>query len=153
MIQISSVDTGKADLCRSVLDDLSDWFAIAEAKEAYAAKASSSPMIGCRLDGAMAGFASLVPSTEAATEIHVMGVFRRFQRRGLGKALVAGASRWAKDRGAQFLTVKTLAPTHPDPHYAATRRFYEAMGFAPLEIFPTLWGSENPCLLMVRSIG
>lgn len=50
------------------------------------------------------------------------------------------------------LTVKTLAPSHPDPHYAATRSFYEAMNFLPIELFPTLWGPANPCLLMARVI-
>jgi hypothetical protein len=48
------------------------------------------------------------------------------------------------------LHVKTLAPSDPDPGYAATRRFYEATGFVPLEELPQVWGPENPCLLMVR---
>ncbi|MGE0666711.1 MAG: GNAT family N-acetyltransferase [Sphingomonadales bacterium] len=152
MIEAALIETGKTAFCRSVLDDLPEWFGIAEARDAYASKASVSPMVGCQLDGTMAGFASLAVQTEAAAEIHVMGVYRRFHRRGVGAALVDGAVRWAIRRGARFLTVKTLAPTHPDPHYAATRRFYEAMGFAPLEIFPELWGAENPCLLMVRAL-
>jgi hypothetical protein len=33
-----------------------------------------------------------------------------------------------------------------------TRKFYEAIGFVPLEVFPTLWGSENPCLVMIKNI-
>jgi hypothetical protein len=44
------------------------------------------------------------------------------------------------------LTVKTLSPSRPDPNYAGTRRFYEAVGFLPIEEFPTLWGANNPCL-------
>lgn len=40
--------------------------------------------------------------------------------------------------------------TSPDPNYAQTRRFYERLGFAPLDVFPTLWSPRNPCLQMVK---
>jgi GNAT superfamily N-acetyltransferase len=153
VIDVTELKTGKAALCRSVLDDLPEWFGIPEAKAGFISKASASPMVGGWLDGAPAGFASLTVQTEAASEIHVMGVYRRFHGRGVGKALVDGAVRWALRRGSRFLTVKTLAPSHPDPHYAATRRFYEAAGFVPLEVFPDLWDERNPCLLMVRPLG
>ena len=46
--------------------------------------------------------------------------------------------------------MKTLAPDHPDPGYAATRAFYTSVGFRPLEVLPQVWGPENPCLLLVR---
>ena len=52
----------------------------------------------------------------------------------------------------RFLSVKTLASEHPDLNYAMTRRFYEAAGFIPLEVFPTLWEEGNPCLLMIRPL-
>ena len=55
-------------------------------------------------------------------------------------------------QGVRYLTVKTLAADHPDPHYAATRRFYEALGFEPLEVFPTLWDADTPCLLMLKCL-
>jgi hypothetical protein len=48
--------------------------------------------------------------------------------------------------------VKTLAPSDPDPGYEATRAFYAAAGFRPLETLPQVWGPENPCLLMVRPL-
>jgi hypothetical protein len=35
---------------------------------------------------------------------------------------------------------------------AATRAFYQAVGFLPIEEFPDLWGAENPCLLMLRPL-
>jgi len=51
------------------------------------------------------------------------------------------------------LQVKTLDKSHPDKNYACTRKFYEAMGFRPLECIPELWGKDNPCLIMVMYIG
>jgi GNAT superfamily N-acetyltransferase len=81
-----------------------------------------------------------------------MGVRRRHHRCGAGRALIDGAVRWASDKHLHFLTVKTLAAEHPDPNYAVTRCFYEAVGFLPLEVFPGLWDEGNPCLLMVRPL-
>ena len=46
----------------------------------------------------------------------------------------------------------TLAASDPDPNYAATRAFYAALGFLPLEELPQVWGPENPCLLLVRTL-
>jgi len=37
-------------------------------------------------------------------------------------------------------------------YYAATRAFYLAMGFRELECIPEIWGSENPCMVMIMSI-
>ena len=49
------------------------------------------------------------------------------------------------------MQVKTLGPSKPDRRYAGTRRFYEALGFRPLEE-TALWGPENPCLIMVKRL-
>lgn len=52
---------------------------------------------------------------------------------------------------ARLLEVKTLGPSHPDPAYARTRRFYEKMGFLALEE-TDLWGEDTPCPIMVKSL-
>ncbi|WP_279280498.1 hypothetical protein [Enterococcus gallinarum] len=66
--------------------------------------------------------------------------------------MIQEAIRWCQRESMAFLQVKTLAETHPDQHYQRTRSFYEAMGFLPVETFPTLWGAENPCLLMIQAV-
>ena len=50
------------------------------------------------------------------------------------------------------LQVKTLGPSHPSEHYAATRQFYVARGFRPLEELTEIWGEDNPCLIMVKRL-
>ena len=102
--------------------------------------------------GDVVGFVSVKTHTPAAAEVYVMGIKRAWHRRGIGRALIEAAAQLARCRGAGFLTVKTLSPSNPDPNYAATRLFYEAMGFVPIEEFPTLWNGENPCLLMLRPL-
>ena len=57
----------------------------------------------------------------------------------------------AKAHGQTFITVKTLADTHPDEGYARTRAFHMKLGFIPLEVLP-LWGEDNPCLLMAKML-
>jgi len=46
--------------------------------------------------------------------------------------------------------IRVKAPVSPG--YAATRRFYEAIAFEPIEVFPALWGPDNPCLLMLKGL-
>ena len=82
----------------------------------------------------------------------MLGVKKPWQRRGAGKALFEAAETSCLEAGMKFLTVKTLAASHPDPSYARTRAFYEAIGFLPLEVFPTLWSHDNPCVLMVKAL-
>ena len=84
-----------------------------------------------------------------AAEIYLMAVDRSMHRSGIGRALVDALERDLIADGVSLLQVKTLGPSHPDPGYARTRLFYEAMGFAPIEEIHGLWPG-NPCLLMIK---
>jgi GNAT superfamily N-acetyltransferase len=81
-----------------------------------------------------------------------MAVRPEFHRQGVGRALLSHLEIEAAARGGLWLHVKTLAPSHPDPFYARTRKFYEAMGFAPLFESETQWGPENPALVLVKRL-
>ena len=98
------------------------------------------------------GFVTLRETSADALELHVMGVLPSWHRRGIGRALVERAASYARAEGYSLLHVKTLAPSDPDPGYAATRAFYASVGFRPLEVLPQVWGPENPCLLLVRPL-
>ena len=71
---------------------------------------------------------------------------------GLGMALLQAAEEYLRARGVEYLQVKTLGPSEPSEHYAATRSFYAARGFRPLEELTAIWGEANPCLLMVKHL-
>jgi ribosomal protein S18 acetylase RimI-like enzyme len=98
------------------------------------------------------GFLALKAHTDMAAEIYVMGVLPEHHGRGIGTALVAEAEGLLREMGIEYLQVKTLGPSRPDEHYAATRRFYEARGFRPLEEIASIWDEENPCLIMVKRL-
>lgn len=149
---IRATENGKAEICRAILDGLPDWFGRADAIDAYCEAARHLPMLAAHAEGSIAGFVSLRDTSEAATEIHVMGVRRPHHRRGVGRALVAAGRAHALARGAAFLTAKTLGPSFANVPYEATRRFYEAVGFLPVEEFPDFWGEGTPALLLVMSL-
>jgi GNAT superfamily N-acetyltransferase len=144
VLQPVPVFDARGAICREVVESLPEWFGIPAAIDAYVSAADGLPMLAC--------FEPVKTHTPAAAEVYVMGVKRAWHRRGVGRALIEAAAHLAHCRGARFLTVKTLSPSNPDPNYATTRLFYEAMGFVPIEEFPTLWNAENPCLLMLRPL-
>jgi GNAT superfamily N-acetyltransferase len=148
--QVASIETNKGTICLGILRALPEWFGLPPAIVDYARAVEELPMFGYSIDGEVVGFLSVKYHTPVAAEAFVLGVRKPWQRQGVGKRLVAAAEKNCRDAGMEFLTVKTLAASHPDPHYARTRAFCEAISFVPLEIFPTVWGSANPCLLMVK---
>jgi GNAT superfamily N-acetyltransferase len=140
-------------ICREALESLPEWFGIPASVENYVSAASELPMLAC-FDpaGDVVGFVSVKTHTPVAAEVYVMGVKRPWHRRGVGRTLIEATAQLAISQGMQFLTVKTLSPSNDDPDYARTRLFYEAVGFLPIEEFPTLWGPDNPCLFMLRPL-
>ena len=109
-------------------------------------------MFTALIAGRVVGYVSLADHFGRNCELHSMGVLPDLHRQGIGRALVAAAAAWARRHGYRYLTVKTLADTHPDPHYAVTRRFYTQVGFEPFEVLENLWAPDLPCLLMLKTL-
>jgi GNAT superfamily N-acetyltransferase len=137
----------RSRLCEAVLRELPDWFGIEEATAAYIRDVAELPTFAA----ADAGFLSLKLHTPRAAEVYVMGVRPGDHRRGLGTALLAAAEDYLRERGFEYLQVKTLGPSWPDEGYERTRLFYEASGFVALEEIHGLW-ERNPCLLLVKRL-
>ena len=142
--------SGQGAAAEGILRALPDWFGIEQALVDYVRAADEGPTFIAETGGQTIGFVTLKRTSDCAAELHVMAVLPSEQRRGAGRALVEGAAAHARAEGCALLHVKTLAPSDPDPGYAATRAFYSAVGFLPLEELPQIWGPENPCLIMVR---
>jgi coenzyme F420-0:L-glutamate ligase/coenzyme F420-1:gamma-L-glutamate ligase len=141
---------GRSRIAEAVLRDLPEWFGIEEATAAYVEAAASLPTFAVEPD---AGFVCLKQHTPRAAEIYVMGVRSEHHRRGVGRALVGAAEGWCRARAIRYLHVKTLGPSRPSRSYAATRAFYEALGFIPLEELHGYWDEENPTLILVKDVG
>jgi ribosomal protein S18 acetylase RimI-like enzyme len=152
-MHIVEVTEGKGALCAEILAALPQWFGIAESNAAYITDVETLPLFAARDGETTLGFLALKRHTPHACEILVMGVVPARHRQGAGRALIEAAAAYARANGARFVTVKTLSPAHSDPGYARTRAFYEGLGFLAIEEFPTLWGAENPALLLVKPLG
>ena len=142
----------KEEICLSILSALPNWFGIQSAILDYSNTARELPFWAIFDEEEPVAFAALAPHTSFAAEVAVMGVRQEHHRKNMGKRLMHILEEYCKMQGIQLLTVKTLAHTHPDKFYARTREFYYAMGFQPVEVFPTIWGKETPCLLLAKYI-
>ena len=140
------------DVCEAILRALPTWFGIEEAIVEYVQFVKQNPTVMTFIDDKPMGFLSIKHHSPYTSEIYVMGILPEYHRLGIGRSMVLATETALRDSGVEFLQVKTLASSHPDPGYALTRRFYKALKFRELEEFPTLWGESNPCLMLIKSL-
>ena len=153
MIEIKKTENPqeKATYARQILEELTEWFGMEDSREEYIRDAQKFPFWLAELDGKAVGFITLMQTSKAAAEIHCMGVKPAFHHQGIGKLLVDSLEEYAKPL-YKYLQVKTV----DEGHYASydkTIKFYESVGFARLEVFPTHWDAHNPCLILVKYLG
>lgn len=153
MISFVTSPEDRGEIARKILNALPEWFGIPTSVDAYVAGAKSCQMVVYRDTSTSIGFLSLKRQTSAACEAYVLGVLPDLHRRGVGRALFAAAEAHLISEGYRYLTVKTLSADRRDPNYEKTRKFYESIGFVPIEVFPDLWGAHNPCLMMIKRLG
>jgi len=154
MIEISIAGPllDRARECEVILRSLPEWFGIEESIVDYVREIKSLPTFVALHDDQVIGFISLKVHFDRSAEMYVLGLLSEYHRQGIGRRLVDAAEVFLRRTEVAFLQVKTLSGSHSSEHYARTRRFYESVGFEPLEEFETLWGERNPCLLMVKSL-
>ena len=131
----------KKEISSSILEALPHWFGIQASRQEYINESSNLPFFVAMDESNPLGFISIKENNPYTAEIYVMGVLPDCHN-----------LQWAKEKGYEFLQVKTLDASHPDIYYAKTREFYTAVGFKPLECLAELWGKENPCLIMIQHI-
>lgn len=153
MTRILPYEPHHARACEQLIAALPDWFGIPESNAGYLRNLSRRPSWVAVGGPDLLGAATLEPHFPGSLEVHFMAVRPEHHRRGIGRALLERLEAEARARGGRWLHVKTLAPSHPDPFYARTRAFYEALGFDPLFESEVLWGPENPAVVLVKALG
>lgn len=152
-MQIKEIDSSaeKRQTAREIMEALSNWFGIPEAREYYIKESGDQPFCAAYDDGRPVGFACLKETGKHTAEVAVMGVLKEYHRRGIGRKLIEKIIEIAKQKGYSFIQVKTVQMgKYAD--YDNTNRFYQALGFKEFEVFPTLWDEKNPCQIYVMSI-
>lgn len=151
-IEIITEEEKKSEICRKVLFALPEWFGIEEATEEYIDGVKGKQFLAAKIYDEFVGFYSIKDHFSETSEIYVCGVLPQFHRNGIGRLLQMETEKLLRTQNKRFLTVKTLSNSHPDKGYAGTRKFYQAQGFIPLEVFTELWGADLPCLFLVKPL-
>ena len=124
----------KENIAREVLNDLPEWFGIPGSTENYIKESQAKPFL---------------TSSPDCAEIFVMGVKKKFHYHGAGRELNKAYEDLAKSLGYTYTQVKTVQSGHYD-EYDITNKFYKAVGYKELEVFPDLWDESNPCQIYVK---
>ncbi|RLC55805.1 MAG: GNAT family N-acetyltransferase [Candidatus Cloacimonadota bacterium] len=146
------IKTEKSHICKEIIESLPNWFGLPESNKEYIAGVTDTDFYAVYMHDKVVGFFSIISHFKETSEIYVCGILPDFHRLGIGSKLLRTIEGDLKEKKKKFLTVKTLSSSHPDKGYAKTREFYSACGFSPVEEFKELWGKENPCLFMVKSL-
>lgn len=140
----------KAQIVRTILNDLPEWFGLPESAESYIQESKDFPLLVYKENEECLGFISLKETSKDTCEIYCMGVRKENHRKGIGKKLYQAFENLAKQK-YDYVQVKTVEPGHYK-EYNQTVSFYKSVGFKELEVFPTLWDLHNPCLIMIKKI-
>ena len=140
----------KKAVVAEVLKDLPEWFGIPESTQAYIEGATTLQVWAAYQESDLTGFISLSYSSEDCAEIDCLGVKKSYQGRKIGSQLLATLESEARKK-VDYLQVKTVAEGS-NKDYDRTNVFYRSLCFKKLEIFPQLWGSQNPCQILIKKL-
>jgi len=148
------LDSDEKQRCaRQVLEDLKIWFANEPNREDYIKKCGELPLWAAFDTGDnCVGFFAGTTHYGHVGEIVVCGVMQSAHGKGVGKAIFTQMERYYKELGCDIMLVKTLSDIVDDADYAATRKFYESVGFVPLITLTEMWDEQNPCLIMIKNL-
>ena len=142
----------KENIAREVLMDLPEWFGLPESTENYIQESQEKPFLASFYNDELVGFIVLGASSPDCSEIFVMGVKKKYHHHGAGRELNQAYEDLAKSLGYTYTQVKTVQSGHYD-EYDITNKFYKAVGYKELEVFPDLWDEWNPCQIYVKYLG
>ena len=142
--------TYKHDFVEKVLRDLPDWFGIEDSIVKYASDSKDYDTFIISMDGEDLGFLTIKETSNYAIDLYCLGIFSKYRNTGLGTTLVNEVLDLYKNN-FRLVHVKTL-DDGIDEFYDQTIRFYKSLGFMKLETIKEIWGEENPCQIMVKSL-
>lgn len=141
----------KEQICLEILEALPEWFEIPESRASYAQICREIPF-WADVEGDVArGFIAMKETSRCTVEVCVMGVKKEYHRLGIGGGLFNSFYLYAKERGYEFIQVKTVREGMY-PSYDMTNAFYRKVGFKELECMEGLWDEANPCQVYVMTI-
>ena len=152
--KISEITNGdlKKQYTEQILRLLPDWFGDEDSLVDYVNTVAELPFLAAFNDNQCVGFFAGTIHHGRTGDVYVCGVHPEYHRQGLGKKLYFELEQYFINKGCDNVMVKTLSPLRPSVCYARTREFYHAIGFNDFYTDSSIWGSENPCLIMLKKL-
>lgn len=144
--------TEKERISKEVLNDLPEWFGMPESTAEYITDSQDKPFLACFHQDEVVGFIVLNETSPDCADIFVMGVKKKFHRKGAATQLNDEYEMLTKSLGYSYSQVKTVQSGNYE-EYDITNKFYKSVGYKELEVFPTLWDEWNPCQVFVKYLG
>jgi GNAT superfamily N-acetyltransferase len=151
-MKLAWLEEGGGAICAEPLATVPHWFGMTDANERYQRVADRCPTLIALDDGRAVGFLTVVRHSPHAAELHVMAVRPELHRNGIGRMLVAAAEDRLRSESVEYLQVKTLSASAGDEPYLGTLAFYTALDFRVLEEMPSLWGADNPAVVLIKRL-
>lgn len=140
------------EVTASILADLPEGLVLPHSREFYLEAARDMVTYQALTeDGEPVGVLLLEPHFHETVEVHLMAVRSDYLRKGIGRRLLAEIEADARAFGTRLIEVKTIGPSDPSPDAAASRVFYQEMGFLPVEEVHGLWDGK-PALIQVKIV-
>lgn len=101
-------------------------------------------------DGAVLGYSVLGPApfTDGTYDLYWLAVHPDAQRTGAGRRLMAHAEDAIRARGGRLVLVETASK----PSYAATRAFYERIGYREVARVPDYYAPGDDRIVYVKGL-
>lgn len=151
MISYIENEKDKEKICRNILNQLPKWFGKKDGITQYIKESKASHLWAYIENNKPIGFIMMKETNPFAVEISVMGVLKKYQRKGIGAELFKSFYDFAKNNNYEFIQVKTVR-NGEYASYDITNSFYKKIGFKELECIENLWDKDNPCQIYIMSI-
>ena len=102
----------KASIASDILHQLPEWFGLPESTKTYIEDSKELPFWACFEAEKPAGVLALKETSPYTVEIYVMGVLKEKHRSGIGSLLFQECEAYAREKGYEFLQVKTVQKGH-----------------------------------------
>ncbi len=140
----------KSQITLDIMNALPKWFSPPENIQEKSMIHREYPFFAVFDKDKVIGFATLKVHNNFTAELYTIGILEDYHGMGLGYELLKACEKFCRSLGSEYLTVKTLDESADYEPYNSTRGFYLKNGFIPLEVFPTFWDAENPCLFLAK---
>jgi len=136
---VRPIEEGDAPLILLLARTLDKWFNVEGLRTMAKDLETHAGFVAVRGDRVL-GFVTWEPIDKEVANMSWIGVAETEQRSGIGRALLAALKADLRRRGFRTIEVSTVAESVDYEPYAATRRFYRAMGFVDYRVDPLYFG-------------